>query len=499
MFLHDGREGNTYTWADNIDRTLFSSDDEIYRYIEKEGRRSIGMEPTTDGIEVYSVPSDFPDITLEEAKNGYENRQLAKKGWVLESHNDLRTKSVWVNENTGEARLMFWYHGQGPTEPQDNKLVFKDIPLNRSREIMKHTQFSPHAETEVRETVEWLRARGLDVEFTGYSSGGYAATKWGSEMNINVDTLNAHIMPYNQFANTNARISHHTTANDRTNFKYTGGDAITSDSFASHDHTVYSGQEGATGVFESHAVNQFHEPNIDVQTGMKRFNAMGNTHPIESTANTALNVLSFTDAAFDAAQGDYKRAGKEAVEAGLFIANPLAGQEVLAGEMGLQSVTDWQAGKKGAAVRHGLEAAAMAGAPAGGPLAMLSIDEGVSAIEQAYQASDWAKLGNKNMAGLVGTESALNMLGAVSTPATEGLGVVVFGGLSQLVHIAERAERLREENHLKKQISDLNAEYSDQLNKNKAAATYVGGTLVARCWYVYRKTRGRCPFWSGYK
>ena len=72
------------------------------------------------------------------------------------------------------------------------------------------------------------------------------------------------------------------------------------------------------------------------------------------------------------------------------------------------------------------------------------------------------------------------MLGVVSTPATEGLGGVVFGGLSQLVHIAERAERLREENRLKKQISDLNAEYSDQMNKNKAAATYghAGGTFT---------------------
>ena len=500
----------TRVLADDFDRltetNFYTSEAEMQEAFAASRQQPLEVQPIEAGGHVigYNATSLPAGESQEETKSILENyngyKELKDRGWRLQQINDTSKSKTFVNDRTGEAYVAFDQYGIGGFDQKsllntqsDEALIFGDVPLNLEGRIKSKPQFSAEARAEVEGEVARLREAGHDVGFTGWSKGGYAATHWGTMMDVPVDTLNAHIMPYNEFPATNAPIRHHTTTNDRTSFKYGKTNSLASEAFRSHEHVVYPGQEGSKSLLEGHDVRQFHGDTPDVESGFAQYEAMKVNNPgaAGEAAGKAVAALGFTDAAFDLAEGNTEQGMKEGGEAAAFLINPGLGQEIAAWNMYDQSKTDYGQGKDWTGRRHVGEAVAMAGAPLGGPLGMLAVDEGVGGVEEAFGASTAYKGGDQTNGTLEAVQATLDLAGAVTTPLTAGAGGLFFGLASGLVHLGERSVDHRRLEHPSKaymrtaagraQYLKYKKEIFDPaLKANKAAATYghVGGHMV---------------------
>lgn len=502
----------TRVLADDFDRltetNFYSSEAEMQEAFAESRQQPLEVQPIEAGGHVigYNVTTIPAGETPEETKAIMENysgyKELRDRGWRLQQINDTSKSKTYVNDRTGEAYVAFDQYGIGGLQtkklldPQsDEALTFGDVPLNLQSRIEKKPQFAAGAREEVEGEVARLREAGYEVGFTGWSRGGYAATHWGTRLDVPVDTLNAHIMPYNEFPQTEARITHHTTTNDRISFKYGNTNSMASDAFRSHEHIVYPGQEGSQTLLEGHDVRQFHGDSPDVEAGYAQYEAMKANKPAEEAAGgvagKAVAALGYTDAAFDLAEGNTRQAAKEAGMTTAFLVNPGLGQEMAAYDLYNQSKTDYEQGKNWTGRRHVGEAVAMASAPLGGPLGMLAVDEGVGGVEEAFGASTAYKGGDQTKGTLEAVQATLDLAGAVTTPLTAGAGGLFFGLLSGAVHLGERSvdhRRLEHPTEAYMRTAAGRAQYlkykreifDPALEANRAAATYghVGGTWV---------------------
>lgn len=197
---------------------------------------------------------------------------------------------------------------------------------------------------------------------------------------------------------------------------------------------------------------------------------------LESAGTRGLQALGYTDTFFDALDGDYKSATESAALTSLAIANPIQGQFAMAANTLYKGVDDVRKGNKKAGAGRIAESAVMAAAggaavatgPAGLAIMMVA-DEAIGSIEAGISAKQYKRKGDRVMAALTATESALLAAGALSSLVTGGIGGILFGGLYGLVHVADRAVlRHRDKTEHKtymthSKIDELDAEVSDNM------------------------------------
>lgn len=170
------------------------------------------------------------------------------------------------------------------------------------------------------------------------------------------------------------------------------------------------------------------------------------TETIEGVGTKSLQALGYTDAFFDALDGNYESAIESAAITSLAITNPIQGQFAMAANTLYKGIDDLHKGNKKAGAGRITEStvmaaaggAAMATGPAGLAIMMVA-DEAIGSIEAGISAKQYKRKGDKVMAALTATESALLAVGALSSLVTGGIGGLLFGGLYGLVHVADRA------------------------------------------------------------
>lgn len=466
-----------------VHQDFYQSEEELNEFLGAERRMVVDSQPLevggrVVGNTVVTIPKG--DNATESAnllKNYKAYSELKERGWELQSVNEASRSRTFVHEGDGQAYIAFdQFDGDptkgaarflGSTEDSSESLVFRDIVRNDQAAIDNNSQFGAEARAEIESEVSRLRGAGMDVEFTGWSRGGYAATYWGSRMDMPTNTINAHIMPANEFPPTEAEIVHHTIVNDPTNFKYGLQPSDQNEAFLSHEHRVYPPAEGNAGL-DSHMAKSF-LGTPDVEAGMAHYEKLpvvsGKPNaiigerviPLEAGATAAeagLTALGFVDAGFDAAEGNYAQAADEGGMAAAFLANPAIGNEWLAADTWMQAQHDIDEGNRWTGIRREAEATIEGVAPALGPMGILVGDAGVASIEEGIQAKALKDQGDKVGMGLAAAQSALVGAAAISAPFTEGAGAVLFGGAAGVVHLVERARNHR---RLKEQMRNSSA------------------------------------------
>ena len=380
--------------------------------------------------------------------------------WEIQAINPVSRSKVYTSESMKKAYIAFdAYKGSGA---EDIKLTLRDIPLNRTKSIRNNEQFSDAAQTEIETQMKELSSKGYNIEFVGYSRGGYAATHWGTLFDIDTQTLNAHIMPTNEFPKiASSKIVHHTIVNDPVNFKYGIHSSNSTKTFEQGQHFVYPPGKGE--IFTSdpminhsvmgflgrpnHEAGSVHYDNLPTVSGKFNMNFSSKTNKMSGNVIDAIgNITDIAgvagatiDPIFDIVEHKYTKSAIEVAGTAAAVINPVAGQLFVTGMTGVEGFKEFKAHQYGRGTLHVLESGFEGAAVTGGPLTMMAVDEGFAAVDYGIASRDYRRNGDRTMAILSGIESGLLTAGAASTYVTGGLGGVLFGGMFAGVHLAERA------------------------------------------------------------
>lgn len=399
----------------------------------------------------YFIPMDadpFGSITTMLLKDA---------GWEFEKHLEMSHASVYTNETSGESYIMFKPNGG---EPRVQNLTFKDIPIGRGS---KDPLLGDIARSQLESEIELLKESGYNVKFTGYSLGGYLAKHWGSEFNIDQELLNAHIFPWNKFAETTAKTEFHTIATDPLNFKYKFPDFKGNISNDAH-YTYPPPKDANMGKFTDHYI----ESMMDGERDMPKFeNSMWGLEGekigrgVERTGNALAAAASGFSAYQDFKEGDNIGGVLNTGAAAAFLSGSekaagAAAPAIVAYSYGRQAYDAAKSGDTSTAAFKGTEAgivatAPVAGAVVGGSAAAAALAGGV-AIE-GLGAVDEGITAYKDYKDHKYDHAAAHTVASVALTAGAGLAFWT-GGLSLLIGglvagIAEASDMVGKHNYEK--------------------------------------------------
>lgn len=360
--------------------------------------------------------------------------------------NPISMSTTYASKTDRRGYIVFEPHKLLSSSLQDHKLVFNHIIRNDTKSIYNHPQFSEQARKEIETEIDRIRRHYGDdnfkLEMLGYSKGGYAATYWGSLMNIDTHTINPHIMPYNTFPKTTASITHHSIVDDPYSFKYGLFSGMESESFKSAKHFVYSPKDGNNG----HTLfPYFGEQNVE--KGKALYDGLpvvkGESRVVQRGLDLVGASLAYTDAAFDIVEHKYSQAAKSVgITSAAIALGYTAGEALQIGASGLTAYQSYKEFKNHEPVRggvHAFESAGMAASTLGGPVAMMASSEASAALDKFDQANEYRKQHNRALAALTATEGTLYGLGSVGSIFFGPAANIIGGGLALGIHVATRA------------------------------------------------------------
>jgi len=126
-----------------------------------------------------------------------------------------------VYTNPEERKLRITFEGaRGTKEDFKNVLnVIKNKPLE-GEDVKQEEAFLANLFQNGTKKIHIDDEVYDDIKFLGHSLGGYKARYYGAKYNIDSELLNAHIMPWNTFPETTAKVNMHTIINDPVDMKF---------------------------------------------------------------------------------------------------------------------------------------------------------------------------------------------------------------------------------------------------------------------------------------
>jgi hypothetical protein len=197
-------------------------------------------------VYVHQVPSELTSIA--QAIENPDAFAAETPGWKVFGNSDELGMNAVYNEQ--ERKLWINFHGfDGRPEWHDN--VFKHILKNDVKTLERHPDFAEN-EKILKDLISEADTAGFETKIHGHSYGGYKARYFASKFNKDAELLNAHIMPYNTFPKTTAKINVHTTITDPTNFKH-----IFPKVSKNENHFYYPGNKKTSGLLDGHYIKSF--------------------------------------------------------------------------------------------------------------------------------------------------------------------------------------------------------------------------------------------------
>lgn len=214
----------------------------------------------------HIAESQHLDAVYKEPGDTYTD--ISGRRWNVVHAEPNTNTAVVVSADQNSARVVFQGNrenfGLNSLAKRKDAHLVASVIANDTESIMRNRHMYDTANY-LEGVVQPLKDAYRDLQFVGFSLGGYRAKHFGSYYNVDQHVFNAHITPDNRFPETSASTTFHTNMDDPYDFKYRNEDETW---FHPNDeHNLYAPLEGtmydhpifgrAEGISPAHSHHSF--------------------------------------------------------------------------------------------------------------------------------------------------------------------------------------------------------------------------------------------------